>query len=188
LAEKRPKYYLTQVTAPTLTNDMYGVFLAKAKGAKTIAFGTHVTPNTVNTLTDFPALDFVLRGEPELSLRELVDALDGKTGHNEMMEGLMQKADPTRTPIPAEMVARGDFSSVRDRNPPSNPIDPSSPILTCRYLCHRCRWIVTYLIRGPFFFVPSRLPRRLQASAYVSYNYAVRTARLKIWPNLDIKN
>src|SRR5438067_253054 len=25
-----PRYYLTQVTAPTLQNDMYGVFLAKA--------------------------------------------------------------------------------------------------------------------------------------------------------------
>ena len=34
LHKKRPKYYLTQVTAPTLTNDMYGVFLAKSKGAK----------------------------------------------------------------------------------------------------------------------------------------------------------
>ncbi|MGC9358569.1 MAG: B12-binding domain-containing radical SAM protein, partial [Anaerolineae bacterium] len=30
LDEKRPRYYITQVTAPTLQNDMYGVFLAKA--------------------------------------------------------------------------------------------------------------------------------------------------------------
>ncbi len=35
LEEKRPKYYLTQVTAPSLRNDMYGVFLAKALGART---------------------------------------------------------------------------------------------------------------------------------------------------------
>ena len=28
-----------------LENDMYGCFLAKARGAKTIAFGTHVTPD-----------------------------------------------------------------------------------------------------------------------------------------------
>ena len=33
-ASERPKYYLTQVTAPTLTNDMYGAFLAKALGAR----------------------------------------------------------------------------------------------------------------------------------------------------------
>jgi anaerobic magnesium-protoporphyrin IX monomethyl ester cyclase len=78
LEEKRPKYYLTQVTAPTLRNDMYGVFLAKALGAKTMAFGTHVTPMTLETLRPFPALDFVLRGEPEMTLRELLDTLEAK--------------------------------------------------------------------------------------------------------------
>jgi radical SAM superfamily enzyme YgiQ (UPF0313 family) len=72
LEAKRPKYYLTQVTAPTLRNDMYGVFLAKALGVTTIAFGTHVTPWTRETMRSFPALDFVLRGEPEMTLRELV--------------------------------------------------------------------------------------------------------------------
>ncbi len=79
LEQKRPKYYLTQVTAPSLRNDMYGVFLARALGATTIAFGTHVTPWTQETMRAFPALDFVLRGEPELTLRELLDTLEGKT-------------------------------------------------------------------------------------------------------------
>lgn len=79
LDEKRPKYYLTQVTAPTLRNDMYGVFLAKSLGAKTMAFGTHVTPMTLETMRPFPALDFVLRGEPEATLRELLDTFEGKT-------------------------------------------------------------------------------------------------------------
>lgn len=79
LEEKRPRYYLTQVTAPTLRNDMYGVFLAKSLGARTMAFGTHVTPMTLETMRPFPALDFVLRGEPEMTLRELLDTLEGKT-------------------------------------------------------------------------------------------------------------
>ena len=79
LEEKRPKYYLTQVTAPTLRNDMYGVFLAKALGAMTMAFGTHVTPMTLETMRPFPALDFILRGEPEMTLREVLDRLEGKT-------------------------------------------------------------------------------------------------------------
>jgi anaerobic magnesium-protoporphyrin IX monomethyl ester cyclase len=79
LEEKRPKYYLTHVTAPTLRNDLYGVFLAKALGAATIAFGTHVTPLTLETLRPFPALDFILRGEPEMTLRELLDTREGKT-------------------------------------------------------------------------------------------------------------
>ncbi len=49
LEQKRPKYYLTQVTAPTLRNDLRGVFTAKALGAATLAFGTHVTPLTLET-------------------------------------------------------------------------------------------------------------------------------------------
>ncbi len=80
LREVRPKYYLTQVTAPTLTNDMYGVFLAKSLGAVTIGFGTHVTPVARETLRQFPALDYVLRGEPEMTLRELVDTLEAVNG------------------------------------------------------------------------------------------------------------
>ncbi len=82
LEEKRPKYYITQVTAPTLRNDMYGAFLAKALGARTIAFGTHVTPMTLETMRPFPVLDFVLRGEPEMTLRELVDRLEGRSPSN----------------------------------------------------------------------------------------------------------
>ncbi len=76
LDEKQPRYYITQVTAPTLQNDMYGVFLAKARGATTIAFGTHVTPLPVTTMEAFPDLVFGLRGEPELTLRELVGTLE----------------------------------------------------------------------------------------------------------------
>ncbi len=79
LEQKRPQVYLTQVTAPSLRNDMRGVFLAKALAARTIAFGTHVTPLTLETMRPFPALDFILRGEPELTLRELLDTLEGKT-------------------------------------------------------------------------------------------------------------
>ena len=78
LRRKRPRYYLTQVTAPTLTNDMYGTFLAKSLGAKTIAFGTHVTPIPGRTMEAYPTLDFAIRGEPELTLRELIDTLDGR--------------------------------------------------------------------------------------------------------------
>src|SRR5512146_2958982 len=70
LDKYQPKYYMTQVTAPTLENDMYGVFLAKARGARTIAFGTHVTPIPRETLLPYPALDYVLIGEPDLTIRD----------------------------------------------------------------------------------------------------------------------
>jgi radical SAM superfamily enzyme YgiQ (UPF0313 family) len=78
LDKYQPKYYMTQVTAPTLENDMYGCFLARARGAKTIAFGTHVTPIPRETLHSYPALDFVLVGEPDLAIRDLVDHLENR--------------------------------------------------------------------------------------------------------------
>jgi anaerobic magnesium-protoporphyrin IX monomethyl ester cyclase len=74
----QPKYYFTQLTAPTLENDMYGCFLAKARGAKTIVFGTHITPIPRETLRPYPALDFGLVGEPDLTIRDLIDHLEGK--------------------------------------------------------------------------------------------------------------
>ena len=74
----QPKYYMTQVTAPTLENDIYGCFLAKARGAKTIAFGTHVTPIPRESLRPYPSLDFVLVGEPDLTIRDLLDHLESR--------------------------------------------------------------------------------------------------------------
>jgi anaerobic magnesium-protoporphyrin IX monomethyl ester cyclase len=93
LREKQPKYYMTQVTAPTLTNDMYGVFLAHSLGAKTIAFGTHVTPMVRETMERYPSLDFVFRGEPELTLRELVDTLEVADGRWQVSYGRLRDSN-----------------------------------------------------------------------------------------------
>ncbi len=187
LAKKRPKYYLTQVTAPTLTNDMYGVFLAKSKGAKTIGFGTHVTPNTINTMTTYPALDFILRGEPELTLRELIDALDGQTGQNEMMAELMHKTDASWRPILSDAVPKGDFSSVKGlawRSEGKIKINPDRPFipdlnelpLPMHHLLPLNDYLMP-LVKGPYaFVVPSRgCPAGCKyCIKHVSYNYSVR--------------
>ena len=138
LKELRPRFYLTQVTAPTLTNDMYGAFLARSLGAITIAFGTHVTPMPRETLEQFPALDFVLRGEPELTLRELMDTImaanglfkqqDGKllhangqptdeTGH---LADMMKDADPLWSPAWAVESAGAPLLDDRMRVAPSH--------------------------------------------------------------------
>src|SRR5512141_1359233 len=93
LKELRPRFYLTQVTAPTLTNDMYGAFLARSLGAITIGFGTHVTPMPRETLEQFPALDFVLRGEPELTLRELLDTIMAANGLWKAQDGRLLRPD-----------------------------------------------------------------------------------------------
>ena len=107
LQRKQPRYYVTQVTAPTLTNDMYGAFLAKSLGATTIAFGTHVTPIPGRTMQAFPALDLAIRGEPELTLRELIDSLEDRAPSDPSLTALLQRTDPEWRPL----------SSTRRRSP-----------------------------------------------------------------------
>jgi len=108
----QPKFYITQVTAPTLHNDMYGVFIAKAVGAKTMAFGTHVTPMTRETLGPYPALDFVLRGEPDVTLRELVDAFEGKQPSDPHVAKLLRETQ-SETPVRSVAETDGDLSHIK---------------------------------------------------------------------------
>ncbi len=114
LADRRPKYYLTQVTGPTLRNDMYGAFLAKAMGAATIAFGTHVTPLTLETMRLFPALDFVLRGEPEMTLRELLDTREGRRPSDpRVAKMLAETSAPTDNAVCIEPAAEPLLARIR---------------------------------------------------------------------------
>ena len=101
----QPRYYVTQVTAPTLQNDMYGCFVARSLGARTIAFGTHVTPMTRGTLEPYPALDFILRGEPELTLVELIDALEGRPTQDVTLVRLLSTTDPDWRPLATDDAA-----------------------------------------------------------------------------------
>ena len=92
----QPKYYMTQVTAPTLENDMYGCFLAKSRDVITIAFGTHVTPIPRESLRPYPSLDFVLVGEPDLLIRDLLDNLEGKIEQrSDEINRLFMEHDPS---------------------------------------------------------------------------------------------
>ena len=99
LDKYQPKYYLTQMTAPTLENDIYGCFLAHARGANTIAFGTHITPIPVETMRPYPSLDFALVGEPDLTIRDLLDHLEGKIGERSpQITQMFTKHDATYRP------------------------------------------------------------------------------------------
>jgi len=99
LDKYQPKYYLTQMTAPTLENDMYGCFLAHARGARTIAFGTHITPIPVETMRPYPGLDFALVGEPDLTIRDLLDHLENKfSERSPEIAKIFEKHDPGYKP------------------------------------------------------------------------------------------
>ncbi len=108
LNDYKPRFYVTQMTAPTLTNDNYGCFLAKSVGAYTVAFGTHVTPLAVETMRPHPSLDFCLRGEPEVTLRELVDTITGRTEFSEETLRLYQTTDPEWEPKAAQRLPNSD--------------------------------------------------------------------------------
>lgn len=187
LDKHQPKYYLTQVTAPTLENDMYGCFLAHARGAKTIAFGTHVTPIPRETMLAYPALDYILVGEPDLSIRDLLDHLEGKIDRRPAhIKTLFDKHDPTYKPAIQEDgnidmggikgVAWRDQGQIRinltrpfikDLNDLPNPLHEQLP-----WQEHRMP-----LIKGPFTFIVTS--RGCPAGCtycikHVSYQFGVR--------------
>ncbi|HZW29432.1 MAG TPA: radical SAM protein [Isosphaeraceae bacterium] len=205
-----PRYYITQVTAPTLTNDMYGVMLAKSLGATTIAFGTHVTAMPTETLRDYPALDFVLRGEPELTFRELIDVLEGRQGSRPAwVNALLTRTDPAWEPSP-EPTDEGppDLSAIKglvwrrrgeitmNATRPFIPSLDDLPIpLYDRLPLNAYRMP---LIKGPFCFVVTS--RGCTAGCkycikHVSYQWSVRLLsperimkELRLLVNLGIRN
>jgi radical SAM superfamily enzyme YgiQ (UPF0313 family) len=184
----KPKYYLTQVTAPTLQNDMYGCFLAKARGAKTIAFGTHVTPMPRETLKPYPALDFVLVGEPDLTIRDLLDHFENKFDQRDAhITRVFAEHDPTYRPS-LTIDGRVDLSGIKGmawRNAEGEPVvNATRPFIKSLddlpMPLHEHLPLMKYrmpLINGPFtFIVTSRgcTAGCIYCIKHVSYQYSVR--------------
>jgi radical SAM superfamily enzyme YgiQ (UPF0313 family) len=186
-----PKYYLTQVTAPTLSNDMRGVMLAKSLGAQTMAFGTHVTPMPMETMRDFPALDLIVRGEPELTFRELIDVLEGRQQDRpDWVEAQLKKTDPRWEPStePSQWNGSGpDLSKVKGmvwRQGTEVRINPDRPFLPdlddLPMPLHHLLPLDKYrmpLMKGPFtFLVTSRgCPAGCKyCIKHVTYQWSVR--------------
>ncbi|NLX14308.1 MAG: radical SAM protein, partial [Phycisphaerales bacterium] len=71
--DKRPSFYVSYVTGTTFDIDARGIQVAKQEGAMTIAVGTHPSAVPRNTLELIPDLDVVIRHEPELTFREVLD-------------------------------------------------------------------------------------------------------------------
>jgi len=161
----KPKFYVTQVTAPTLETDMYGTFLAKSRGARTIAFGTHVTPLPRETMRSFPSLDFVLIGEPELTLRDLFDALEQRTNErSEKIARLFSRHDNTYN---TGLRSATDLSSIKGlgwRREGAIVINEARPFIAdlddLPIPRHDLLPLQSYrmpMLKGPFtFIVPSR--------------------------------
>jgi radical SAM superfamily enzyme YgiQ (UPF0313 family) len=204
----QPKYYFTQMTAPTLENDMYGCFLAKSRGAITIAFGTHVTPIPVETMRPFPALDFVLVGEPDLTIVDLLDHLENKIDQRtDLINKMFSEHDPSYKPSFNEdgtvnlkgikglawrdgnkIVVNAPRSFIKDLNDLPIPLHELLPYK--KYLMP--------MIKGPFTFIVSSrgcTAGCIYCIKHVSYQYSVRIREpekimdeLWVLKNLGINN
>jgi radical SAM superfamily enzyme YgiQ (UPF0313 family) len=166
LRDRRPRFYITQCTAPTLTNDMYGAFLAKSLGAYTMAFGTHVTPMVRETLEPFPALDFVLRGEPEYTFKELVETL-GRARSDDEAEPDLSEIKGLGWRRDNEIVVNQDRPFVPDLNDLPMPLHHLLPLNKYRIPG----------IKGPYTFIVTG--RGCTAGCtycikHVSYQWGVR--------------
>ncbi|RPI86212.1 MAG: radical SAM protein [Chloroflexi bacterium] len=187
LDKYQPRYYFTQVTAPTLENDMYGCFLAKAREAKTIAFGTHVTPMPHETMSAFPSLDFVLVGEPDLTIRDLLDNLDSRLDTRSLeIQTLFLEHDPYYEAAAQEdgSVDMNKIKGLAWRNGGQIVINMPRPFIKdldkLPMPDHELLPLMTYrmpLIKGPFTFIVTS--RGCPAGCtycikHVSYQYSAR--------------
>jgi anaerobic magnesium-protoporphyrin IX monomethyl ester cyclase len=184
----QPRYYLTQVAASSRDNDLHGISLAKARGAHTLAFGTHVTPLPVETLRACPALDFVLIGEPELTLRDLLDHLESRMGErSDLLEKLFHDHDPGYRPAAwqDENIDLQGIAGLAWRNQDEIRINRPRPLIKdlddLPIPRHEALPLKKYrmpLIQGPFTFVVSS--RGCPAGCtfcvkHVTYQNSVRT-------------
>jgi anaerobic magnesium-protoporphyrin IX monomethyl ester cyclase len=187
LEELNPRFYLTQVTAPTLENDMYGCFLAKARGAQTIAFGTHVTPIPRETMKSYPALDFILLGEPDLTIRDMLDVFDNRVDERpDNIKNIFDKHDVLYEPaLDAEgNVEMHNLKGLVWRDGHEIVINLTRPFIAdlsdMPHPMHHLLPMQTYrmpLIKGPFTFIVTS--RGCPAGCtycikHVSYQFSVR--------------
>ena len=115
----KPRYMVIHATAPTLTNDMRTTFVGKAVGTVSMAIGTHVTPMSRETLETYPTLDVVVRGEPELTIVDVIRTMDRAVEAEKALEtvpvGNVEMTAPWRKlPFPdaSYLTTRGRFLGV----------------------------------------------------------------------------
>lgn len=69
-----PKWIVANTSMETLDSDLITLQIAKEKGAKTITFGHAPSINDVEIMEKAKYIDFAIRGEPEKTFKELLEA------------------------------------------------------------------------------------------------------------------
>lgn len=93
LKKEKPKYIGAHVITSTAHNDLRTFRLAKKinSNTKTITFGPHGTELTKETFKECPNLDFIIRREPEITFKELINTLESNKKRFSKIKGLAFK-------------------------------------------------------------------------------------------------
>ena len=132
-----------------------------------MAFGTHVTPMPRETLGPFPSLDFGLRGEPDLTLRDVIDHLEGRQFNTAAEKSRRCSAStiaPTaRRELPTDAHGRLDLAASRGWSGGagrSSVVNPDRPFIAdlddLPMPLHQLLPLDKYripLIKGPYTFI-----------------------------------
>jgi anaerobic magnesium-protoporphyrin IX monomethyl ester cyclase len=81
---KKPRYIVSNVISSIVSNDTKVGDIAHEINARLIAIGPHVTALPKESLHTYPGIDYVIIGEAEESLRELIDAVESGKSLNDV--------------------------------------------------------------------------------------------------------
>lgn len=83
ILEKRPRYVVGHVITSLASNDFKTFRIAKKYvGSITISMGPHVTELTDESFKACPSLDYIIRGEPEITFKETISTLEKNKSRN----------------------------------------------------------------------------------------------------------
>ena len=98
LNESKPRWVVTNPISSIVTNDLKASYLGKTVGAKTIACGPHATALPVETLNEYPSLDYIILREVEGTILELIETVE-KNGNLSRIKGIAYRSVKEGKPL-----------------------------------------------------------------------------------------
>ncbi|MFH1080041.1 MAG: radical SAM protein [Pseudomonadota bacterium] len=160
IRRKRPEMAVWSTGTPTLPFDLQMAGLIKGESPETVTavIGTHVTVRPEDALRE-PAVDIVVRGEPERIIRNLcahhgagwetIRGISCRTGSgNDLHDGSGIRHNPAEDFIPAEAIPRPAWHTL-DIRPYRLPLKGRpflivAPVRGCPYRCSFCTAPIYY--------------------------------------------